>query len=135
MHGKKRGFLNDPRVKLLQGLLICLLRHAHKLLVHVQVLKIMASLNKDTTLTICKVLCCDILAVLPDWSIYWTLCNFLKPLETIILPLSATVLGNHCKDVKFYHFLVKSLLGNFYRHLAIFFWSHWMWGSRAVATS
>ena len=23
-------------------------------------------------------------------------------------------------------FLVKSLLGNFYRHLAIFFWSHWM---------
>ena len=22
-------------------------------------------------------------------------------------------------------FLVKSFLGNFYRHLAIFFWSHW----------
>ena len=26
---------------------------------------------------------------------------------------------------KFSSFLVKSFLGNFYRHLAIFIWSHW----------
>ena len=27
-------------------------------------------------------------------------------------------------------FLVKSFLGNFYRHLAIFFWSHWVCNER-----
>ena len=48
----------------------------------------------------------------------------LKPLATINLPKSSTFLGNFCKGVKIYHFLVKSVLGNFYRHLAIFFWSH-----------
>ena len=58
------------------------------------------------------------LAVWPDWAIYWTLGNFSKPLATINLPKSPTFLGN-C------HFLVKSFLGNFYGHLAIFFWSHW----------
>ena len=26
-------------------------------------------------------------------------------------------------------FLVKSFLGHFYRHMAIFFWSHWLWFS------
>ena len=31
-------------------------------------------------------------------------------------------------------FLVKSFLGNFYRHLAIFFWSHWCY-DRFWATS
>ena len=43
--------------------------------------------------------------VWPDWAIYWTLGNFLKPLAVI-------------------NFLVKSFLGDFYSHLAIFFWSH-----------
>ena len=33
-------------------------------------------------------------------------------------------LRQFCKCVKIYHFVVKSFLGNFYRHLAIFFWSH-----------
>ena len=42
--------------------------------------------------------------------------NFLKPLATIILPKSPTFLGNFCKGVKVYLFLVKSFLGNFYRH-------------------
>ena len=36
------------------------------------------------------------------------------------LPKSSTFLGNFCKGVKIYHFLVKSFSGNFYRHLAIF---------------
>ena len=63
-------------------------------------------------------------SVWPDWGIYWTLGNFLKPLAAINLPKSPTFLGNFCKGVKIYHFLVKSILCNFYRHLAIFFWSH-----------
>ena len=56
-------------------------------------------------------------------AIYWTLGNFLKPLAIINLPKSPTFLGNFCKGVKIF-FLMKSYLGNFYRHLAIFFWSH-----------
>ena len=59
--------------------------------------------------------------VWPDWSIYWILGNFLKPLATTILPKSPTFLDNICKLVKIYHFLDKSFLGNFYRHLVIFY--------------
>ena len=58
-------------------------------------------------------------AVWPDWAIYWTLGNFLKPLATINLPKFPTFLGNFCKGVKIF-FLMISLLGNFYKHLAIF---------------
>ena len=50
--------------------------------------------------------------------------TFIKPLATINLSKSPTFLGNFCKGVKIYHFIVKSFLGNFYRYLAIFFWSH-----------
>ena len=64
-------------------------------------------------------------AVWPDWAIYWTLGNFLKPLATFNLLKSPTSLGNFCKDVKIYHFPSEIILGNFYRYLAIFFWSHW----------
>ena len=32
--------------------------------------------------------------------------------------------GIFCKDVKIFHFLFISFLGNFYRHLATFYWSH-----------
>ena len=35
------------------------------------------------------------------------------------------ILGNFCKGHKIFHFfLVKSCLGNFYKHLATFYWSH-----------
>ena len=44
---------------------------------------------------------------------------------TIDLPKSPTFLGKFRKGVKIYHFLVNSFLGNLYRHLAIFIWSHW----------
>ena len=37
----------------------------------------------------------------------------LKPLATINLSKSPTFIGNFCKGVKIYHFLVKSFLGNF----------------------
>ena len=40
------------------------------------------------------------------------------------LPKSPTFLGNFCKGVKIYNFLLEIILGNFYRHLAIFLWSH-----------
>ena len=64
--------------------------------------------------------------VWPDWAIYWTLGNFLKPLATINLPQSPPFLGNFWKLSKSIIFLVKLFLGNIYRHLAIFFWSHCM---------
>ena len=44
----------------------------------------------------------------------------LKPLATIDLPKFSTFLGNFCKGVKIYHFSSEIILGNFYRHLAIF---------------
>ena len=65
-------------------------------------------------------------AVWPDWAIYWTLGNLIKPLEAINLPKSPTILGNFCKGVKINHFSCEVILGNFYRHSAIFFWSHWL---------
>ena len=61
-----------------------------------------------------------LLPVRPDWAIYWTLGNFLKPLATTNLPKSPTYLGIFVKVSKSIIFLVKSFLGNFYRHLAIF---------------
>ena len=51
-------------------------------------------------------------SVWPDWGIYWTLGNFLKPLAPINLPKSSTLLGNICKGVKIYHF-----------SLEIYFWA------------
>ena len=47
-----------------------------------------------------------------------------KPLATINLPKSLTFLGNFCVGDKIYHFSSEIIFGNFYRHLAIFFWSH-----------
>ena len=58
--------------------------------------------------------------VWPDWAICWTLGNFLKSLATINLSKSPTFLGNFVKVLKSIIFLVKSFLGNFYGHLAIF---------------
>ena len=56
----------------------------------------------------------------PDWAIYLTLCTFSKPLATIILPKSPTFLGKFCKGTKILNFSSEIILGNFYRHLAIF---------------
>ena len=52
--------------------------------------------------------------------------NFSKPVVTIILPKSSTLLCNFCKGVKIFHFSSKFILGNFYRHLTTFYWSHWL---------
>ena len=43
---------------------------------------------------------CESDAVWPDWAIFWTLGNSLKPLATINLPKSPTFFGNFCKGVK-----------------------------------
>ena len=47
----------------------------------------------------------------PDWAIYWTLGNFVRPLATINLPKSLTFLWNFCKAVKIYHFSSEIILG------------------------
>ena len=46
--------------------------------------------------------------------------HFLKPLAIINLPKSSTFLRIFCKVVKIYPFSIEIILGNFYRHLAIF---------------
>ena len=58
--------------------------------------------------------------VWPDWAIYWTLGNFLNPLAAINLSKSPTFLDNFWKGVKIYHFSSEIILGQIYRHLAIF---------------
>ena len=47
-----------------------------------------------------------------------------KPLAALNWPKSSTFLGNFCKGVKIYQSSSEIILGNFDRHLAIFFWSH-----------
>ena len=70
-------------------------------------------------------------AVWPDWTIYCTLGNFSKPL---IIPKSSTFLASFRKGVKISHFSSEIILGNFYRHLATFYWSHWTFESKQWQT-
>ena len=49
--------------------------------------------------------------------------NFSKLLATINSPKSSTFLAIFVKVLKSLIFLVKSFFGNFYRHLATFYWS------------
>ena len=63
-------------------------------------------------------------AVWPDLAIYWTLGICLKPLATIDLSKSPTFLGNFCKGVKLFNISSEIIFGQFYRHLATFYWSH-----------
>ena len=37
----------------------------------------------------------------------------------------AHIFRHFFKGVQIFEFLVKTFLGNFYRHLATFYWSHW----------
>ena len=61
------------------------------------------------------------LPVWPDWPIYWTLGNFLKPLTTINLSKSTTFLSNFCKDVKIYHFSSEIIFRQFLLAFGDFF--------------
>ena len=40
---------------------------------------------------------------------------------------SPTFLGNFCKAVKVFNIASEIILGNFYRHLVTFYWSHCSW--------
>ena len=58
------------------------------------------------------------------WFIFCILGNFLNPVATIILPKLPTFLRNFCKHVKMFNFASEIIFGNFYSHLATFYWSH-----------
>ena len=77
----------------------------------------------------------DSWSVWPDWAIYCTLGNFLKPAATIILHKSPTFLAIFVEVTKSLIFLVESFLAKFYRHLATFYWSHWYWSSNSFRFS
>ena len=47
--------------------------------------------------------------------------------QQLICPNTLHSLGIFVKVSKSLIFLVKSFLGNFYRYLATFYWSHWPW--------
>ena len=66
----------------------------------------------------------DTLTVWPDWAIYWTLGNFLKPLATINLPKSLKFPGNFCIGVKSYHFYSEIIFGQLLQTFGNFFWLH-----------
>ena len=65
------------------------------------------------------------LAVWPDWAIYWTLGYFLKPLAKINSPKSPTFWSIFCKGIKTYHFSNEMILGQPLKTFGNFFWSHW----------
>ena len=58
------------------------------------------------------------------------LLDFGQLFKTIILTKSPTFLVNYCKGVKIFNFSSEIILGNFYRHLSTFYWSHWRQTSR-----
>ena len=53
------------------------------------------------------------------------LLHFSKPVAIIILPKWPTFFCNFLKGSRYFIFLVKSFLGNFYKQLAFFYWSRW----------
>ena len=59
-------------------------------------------------------------SVWPDWAIYCTLGNFSKPWQDIFFPNCPHFQSIFVKVSKSFIILVKSFLGNFYWHLAIF---------------
>ena len=60
----------------------------------------------------------------PDWVIYWTLGNFLKPLATINLSTSPTFLGNFCKGVKIFYFYSEIIFRQRLNDIWRFFTGH-----------
>ena len=69
----------------------------------------------------------------PDWTIFCALGNFSKPVQKLFCPNCSHLLAIFvkvsksfifCKGVENFHFSLEIILGNFYRHLATFYWSH-----------
>ena len=92
--------------------------------------------NSQTCMECCPCMCCIFfgnLAVWPDWAIYWTLGNFLKPLAAINLLKIFRIIRQFCKGAKILNFSSEIILDNFYRLLATFYWSHWNSGSYGLS--
>ena len=64
------------------------------------------------------------LSVWQDWAFYNTLGNFFKPCGNNYFAQIAHIFGNFFNGVEIFHFSIQIILGNFYRHLATFYWSH-----------
>ena len=60
----------------------------------------------------------------PDWAIFWTLGNFLKPLATINLPKSPTFLCNFCKGVEIFEFSSEIIFRQLLQTFGDFFSGH-----------
>ena len=56
----------------------------------------------------------QLLAMWPDWAIYWTMGNFSMPVATISLSKSPTFLGNFCKGVKMFNFSSEFIFGQLF---------------------
>ena len=50
--------------------------------------------------------------------------TFQSPWQQLFCPNCQHILGNFCKGDKIFYFTRKILLGNFYKHLTTFYWSH-----------
>ena len=59
--------------------------------------------------------------------------NFQSLWQQLICP-NLTFLSISCKSVKIFNFSCEIILGNFYRHLATFVLSHWLWAKWKSAT-
>ena len=62
--------------------------------------------------------------VWPDWAIYFILCNFSKPVATIILPKSPTFLGNFCQGLKIFNFSSEIIFGQLLKTIGRLFTGH-----------
>ena len=70
--------------------------------------------------------------VWPDWAIYWTLGNFLRPLAAITLPKSYTFLGNFCKGAKITHFSSEINFGQLFIEIWRFLSGHSIFPHSAI---
>ena len=59
------------------------------------------------------------------WRFFGLWATFQSLWQQVICPILLNSQTIFVKVSKSFIFLVKSFLGNFYRHLAIFIWSHW----------
>ena len=66
------------------------------------------------------------------WRFIGLLASFQSQWQQLICPNLPHSQATFCKGVEIFHFSSEIILGNFYRHLAIFFWSHCLQGKRVI---
>ena len=74
-------------------------------------------------------------SVWPNWAIYWTLGNFLKPLAIIHLPKSPTFFGNFCEVVQIYPFFCWNHYWATFIDIWQFFMVTLLWVSNSFSSS